>query len=407
MGISEKGNPPVKWSETENVKWKVKIAGDGSNSTPIIWGDKIFLQTAVETDKKGEAKEPPAEEVDGGRRRGPRGRPPTNIYKFNLICLERKTGKLLWEKEVCEVLPHQGHHDDHGFASFSPVTDGKYVWANFGSRGVYCFDLNGKKLWGKELTQMTTRFGEGGSPALAGNALIVVADNDGDSFIYSFEKKSGEILWKKERDEGTTWATPMPVEVAGKLQVIVNATTRVRGYDAVTGDVIWQCEGQTRNVVPTPVIGHGMVYCASGFRGSALLAIELGKTGELTGTEAVRWEVKEGTPYVPSPLLYEDKLYVFSVNKAILSCYNAKTGEPYFKEEKLEGMNNVYASPVGAAGKVYFTGRGGEFCVIKLSDKLEVLAVNKLDDGFDCSPAIIGDELYLKGKEYLYCIAEP
>jgi outer membrane protein assembly factor BamB len=171
--------------------------------------------------------------------------------------------------------------------------------------------------------------------------------------------------------------------------------------------VIWQCTGQTQNVIPTPVVGFGKVFCISGFRGSALQAIELGHTGDLTNSDAVKWEVKQGTPYVPSPLLYGDKIYVCSVNRAIVSCYQAETGKANFVKQPLEEMREIYASPVGAADRVYFVGRDGVSQVIKRSEKFEVLATNRLDDKFDASPAIVGDELLLKGKQHLYCIAEP
>lgn len=163
----------------------------------------------------------------------------------------------------------------------------------------------------------------------------------------------------------------------------------------------------TRNVIPSPVAGFGMVYCTSGFRGSALLAIELGRTGDLGGTDAIKWQVGEATPYVPAPLLYNGKIYVGNVNYGVISCYDAKTGKPYFFKEKLEQINQIYASPAGAAGRIYIVGRNGVTYVLKSSEKFEVLAVNKLDDAIDCSPAFVGDELYLKGKEYLYCIAKP
>jgi len=406
MGISDKGNPPLTWSETENIKWKVKLTGDGSNSSPIIWQDKIFFQTAVKTDVKGKAA-PSDTSGNSGRRRGPGGSPPTNVYKFNLVCLDRNSGKLLWQKTVREELPHQGHHNDHGFASFTPVTDGKLIWANFGSRGLHCFDMNGNVKWSKDLDKMNTAmgFGEGGSLAVAGDAVIVVRDHEGDSFIFALNKVTGDLIWKKERDEHTSWATPLPIEVNGKIQVVVSATGLIRSYDLKTGDIIWQCGGQTRNVIPSPVTGFGMVYCASGFRGSSLQAIELGRTGELSDTDAVKWHVKEATPYVPSPLLYGEKLYVCSGNKGVISCYNAKTGKAYFFEKQLEEISGIYASPSSAAGRVYFVGRRGVTYVLKPSEKFEVLAVNKLEDRFDCSPAFVGDEMYLKGKENLYCIA--
>ncbi|MHC4459546.1 MAG: PQQ-binding-like beta-propeller repeat protein [Planctomycetota bacterium] len=404
MGISPKGNPPIKWSESENIKWKVKLTGDGSNSSPIIWEDKILFQTAVKTDKEADSSKSENEDSDEGGR-GPRVEAPTNIYKFNIVCLDRNSGKQLWETSVTEVMPHQGHHPDHGFASYSPVTDGKYVWASFGSRGLYCYDLDGNQIWSADLVKMTTRWYEGSSPALAGNALIVVADNDADSYVFSFKKNTGQLLWKKERDEPVSWSTPVVVETNGQLQVIISATNRIRSYDVKTGDVIWQCGGQTRNVIPTPVLGFGMVFCTSGFRGSTLQAIKLGQTGDLTGTDAVAWEVKKATPYVPSPILYEGKIYVFSVNDGIVSCYNAETGRPYYVKKELEQIEGIYASPAAAAGRVYFVGRNGVTYVIKSSEDLEVLSINKLDDRFDCSPAFVDNEMFLKGKQYLYCIA--
>jgi outer membrane protein assembly factor BamB len=194
------------------------------------------------------------------------------------------------------------------------------------------------------------------------------------------------------------------VEGYGPLQVVANATNKVRSYDVKTGEVLWECGGQTRNVVPTPVVGFDMIYCTSGFRGSVLKAIKLGRTGDLTGTDAIVWDANEATPYVPSPLLYDQQLYVLSVNNGIVSCYDAKTGQVNYSKQTLEEMKGIYASPVGAAGRVYFVGRNGVSYVLKNSKNFEVLAVNKLEDGIDCSPAIIGDEMYLKGKKYLYCL---
>ena len=405
-GISPKGNPPLTWSETESIKWKVKLTGDASNSSPIIWKDKIFFQTAIKTDKQDKPEAPAANE-GGGRRRGRGGSPPTNIYQFNLVCLDRNSGKELWQKTVREVLPHQGHHGDHGFASFSPVTDGKLVWTNFGSRGLHCFDMDGNIKWSKDLGRMNTimGFGEGGSLAVAGDAVIVVRDHEEDSFIVALNKETGEILWRKDRDEATSWATPLPIELNGKIQVVTSATNFIRSYNLKSGEIIWQCSGQTRNVIPSPVTGFGMVYCTSGFRGSSLQAIELGKTGDLSETDAVKWRVKEATPYVPSPLLYGEKLYVCSVNQPVISCYNAKTGEAYFLKERLEKLNGIYASPAGAAGRIYFIGRNGVTYVLKNSGKFEVLAVNTLDDNVDCSPAFVDNNMYIKGKENLYCLS--
>jgi len=383
-GVAPEGNPPIKWSEKKNVKWKVKVDGSG-DSTPIIWGDKIFITTAV-----------------------PQGTGRGVPFKFNLLCLNRTDGSTLWERTVREEVPHEGHHPTSSLASYSPITDGEHVWVSYGSRGLHCFDLDGNPKWSADLIQMQTRnaFGEGSSPAIAGDSIVVIADHEGDSKIFSFNKLTGEKLWEQDRDEMTSWTTPYPVTIDGKLQVITSATNFIRSYDAATGDVIWKCEGQTLNAIPSPVVGFGNVYCTSGYRGAALQAIKLGGSGDLTDTDSVVWEVNKDTPYVSSPLLYDDKIYVTRGLGGDISCYNAQTGEPIFEREKLEGIRQIYASPVGAGGYVYVTGRQGTFKVLEHSDRFKVVQSNKLDDFFDGSPVVIGDELYLKGDTHLYCIAE-
>lgn len=410
-GVALKGNPPLTWSESQNVKWKVEVPGRGTSS-PIIWGNKLFFQTAVDTGREVKSASEPAAPQDnaGGRRRGPgRGRAPSTILQFDLVCLDRITGEILWQRTATETVPHEGHHPDHGFASYSPVTDGELIWASFGSRGLYCFDLDGNLKWQRDLIQMNTvaGFGEGSSPALAGDAVVVVCDHEGDSAIFAFAKETGQPLWRKDRDEATSWATPVSVEVDGKHQVITSATNFVRSYDVQTGQVVWQCSGQTRNTIPSPVLGFGKVFCTSGFRGNALQAIQLGKTGDLSGSDAIVWQVSEATPYVPSPLLHDGRIYVCSGNNELVSCYDARTGTPHYTKEKLDGLKGVYASPVAVANRVYFAGRNGVTAVIKSADTFEVLATNTLDDGFDASPAIAGDTLYLKGREHLYCLMNP
>lgn len=415
-GAALKGNPPVSWSETENIKWKVKVPGL-SLSTPVVWGNKMIFLTSIPTDKKAPAPNPaPRAGGDrfggrGGGGRGGRGgfgsRAPSAVHKFDVVCMDRRNGTIIWQKTAKEVLPHEGHQSTNSFASYSPVTDGKYIWASFGSRGAHCYDLDGNHKWSRDLGEMRTRagFGEGSSPAIAGDALIVVMDQESDSAIYALNKNTGKTIWKKDRDERTSWGTPLPIEVEGELQVVVNATNFVRSYDPGSGEIVWQCSGQTVNVVPSPVTGFGMVFCTSGYRGSALQAIKLGKKGDLSGSDAISWQINEGTPYVPSPVLHGDKIYFCSSNRAVVSCYQAETGKANFVGRTLEGVGSVYASPVAVGDRVYFAGRGGVCQVIKHSDKFEVLATNTLKDGFDSSPVIVGDELYLKGKENLYCIA--
>ena len=417
-GVAPAANPPVTWSETSNVKWKVKLPGSGQ-ATPIIWEDRIFIQTAIPTGKKIEAK--PAESGDEPPRKGDRpsgrtgrggfggGAKPTEVYQFAVLCLDRRTGKVLWQKVAREEVPHEGYRQGEGsFASSSGLTDGKHLYAYFGSRGIHCYDLDGQPRWSRDLGQMriAMSFGEGSSPALYRDTLIVNHDHEDDSFIVALDKNTGKTLWKKPREEGTSWSTPLIIERDGKAQAVVAATGKIRSYDVVSGNVLWECGGLTRNVIPCPVADANTVYCMSGFRGSALFAIRLGRTGDLTGTDAVAWTYNKNTPYVPSPLLYDGKLYFFAVNKGVLTCLDTKSGTPLFEAQKLEDLSGVYASPVGAAGRVYLVGRKGVTVVLKQSDKVEVLAVNRLDEKFDASPAAAGNDLLLRGHEYLYCLSD-
>ncbi len=397
--------PPLKWSETEGVKWKVKVPGRGTG-TPIVWKDRIYLQTAIPTGKKGPGDAAPRPAGGGGFGGEPA---PNELFQFALICLDRATGKSLWQKVAREELPHEGHHRDHGFASFSPVTDGARLYLSFGSRGVHCFDLDGNLKWSKDLGRMRTRngFGEGSSPALHGDTVVVNWDHEGADFIVALDKATGAERWRQLRDEPTTWATPLIVEHGGRAQAVVPGTNRVKSYDLETGKLVWEHAGLTTNVIPSAVSSNGMVYTMSGFRGNRALAIRLGREGDLTGTDAVAWSIDRLTPYVPSPLLSGDRLYLFSGNTNVLSCYDVKTGNALISGERIEGLGGVYASPVSAAGRVYLVGRNGVTVVIKDAAKLEVLATNTLAERFDASPAVVGKELYLRGQEYLYCLTAP
>jgi outer membrane protein assembly factor BamB len=417
-GVAPRANPPVEWTETKNVKWKVKLPGSGS-ATPIVWDNQVFIQTAIPTGKKAEpstdksSTQAVADDAAGGpsgrQRGGMRSEKPNEVYQFVLLCLDRESGKTIWQRVAREELPHEGVRQGEGsFAAASPMTDGKLVFAYFGSRGLHCYDLAGHLKWEKEFGRMRIKmsFGEGSSCTLSGDKIIVNWDHEGDDFIAALDKETGKELWRKPREEDTSWATPLVVQRDGQAQIVTAATRKVRSYDLASGKLLWECSGLGPNAIPSPVASDGIVYVMSGFQKNALLAIQLGRSGDLTGTDAIAWTRNKSTPYVPSPLLYGDRLYFFAGNNGILSCLDAKSGNPLIDAERLEALQGVYASPVGASGRVYLTGRNGTTLVIKQSDKLEVLATNKLDEKFDASPAISGNELFLRGHEYLYCIAE-
>lgn len=423
-GAAPEADPPVEWSENKNIKWKVAIPGEGS-STPAVWDERVFVLTALavtnaaagpkSADSSADTKPAQTAPTDQGKQAGPTGarrggpNPPDTPYQFIVLCLDRSTGKTLWQRVAREEVPHEGRQQNNTFASASPITDGEVVLAFFGSRGLHCYDVDGKPKWSKQFGRMQTRmgFGEGASPAVHGNTVVVNWDDETDNdFIVALDKRTGSELWKTARHEDTGWSTPLIVEHGGKTQVIVNATGKVRSYDLQTGKEIWSCAGQTPNAIPSPVADSSTVYCTSGFRGTALYAIKLDATGDVGGTEAVRWTHNKGTPYVPSPLLVNDLLYFLSGNNGILTCLNAKTGEANFEQERLESLREVYASPVAAKERVYILGRDGKCVVLKQGTKPEILASNKLDEKTDASMALTGKELFIRGKQTLYCIAE-
>lgn len=384
-GVALHGNPPTEWSEEKNIKWKVAIPGAG-HATPIVWDEKIFVLTAV-----------PAETTTSKVEQA-----------FAVICLDRKTGEIIWQRRPRKAVPHEGHHQTNTYASGSPITDGKHVFAFFSSHGLFCYDMDGTLVWQKDFGDMRTRngFGEGVSPTLAGNKLIVVWDTEDDSWIAALDKTTGKEIWKTKRDERTGWSTPYVLSHAGQKQVVVNGTTAVRSYDVETGRLIWQCSGQTANAIPSVVADDEFVYAMSGFRGNAAYAIELGSTGDVTSTDRIEWTLNRGTPYVPSPLLYDGQLYFLQGNTGMLTSVDAKTGKPHYQQERLDNIRGVYASPVGAADKVYLPGREGTTLVLAKGPELKVLASNKLDDPIDASPVVAGDELILRTHTHLYCIAE-
>ncbi len=413
-GVAPGGDPPLEWAADKNIKWKVEIPGRGS-ATPVVWNDRIFVLTAVPTDKRAAAKKQPAAEAapsEGAQAGRQRDVQPEFIQQFIVIALNRKDGKTLWQKIVREELPHEGANPNATitWASSSPVTDGQMIYAYFGSRGLYALDMKGNLKWERDLGDMDTGgFGEGSSPALDGDRLVVNWDHDGESFIVALDKTTGKDLWRKPRDEKTTWGTPLIVEHGGTKQVITAGTRKVRSYDLADGQLLWEGPGLlTSGCIASPVHANGVVYVMSGFRGSALYAIRLvAAKGDITAApQAIAWKHDRDTPWVPSPLLYGDELYFLKSNTGILSVFNAKTGEKLYGPQRLEGVPNVYASPVGAAGRIYIAGREGGVAVIARGPDFKLLALNRLDDGFDASPVAVGNELYLRGRKHLYRISK-
>ena len=404
-GVTPAGNPTIEWDEGKNVKWKVEVPGTG-HSTPVIWGEQIILLSAVQSDTKIET-----EETVEDQQHNQWMSPVTTdyIHEFVVISVHRNNGKILWQTTVREELPHSGTHQFGSWASNSAVTDGVNIYAYFGSYGLYCLNLEGKIIWERDFGQLekVMSFGEGSSPVLHEDKLIILRDHQGQSSLHVLNKNTGEDIWKIERDEISSWSTPFIVEFEGRTQIVTSASNKIRSYDLVNAELIWECSGMTRNVIPSPVSANGMIYLMSGFRGSSLLAINLSKAvGNITDSDAIVWKYDLNTPYAPSPVLMDNKLYFLKVNHGYLSCFDAEDGKENYIIQKLEGIQNIFTSPVGVKDRIYIAGTNGTFIVLKHGADFEVLSQNKLEDSFYASPAIIGNDLYLRGVKYLYCISE-
>ena len=403
-GEAPHADPPVEWSESSNIRWKFAIPGTGS-ATPVVWGDRVFLTTAIPAGNSG---------VSEGffrrlRRRFTQTEAASETLRYAVLALDRRDGRVVWERVVREEVPHEGKHQTGSWASPSAVTNGEVLCAFFGSRGLYCLDMDGQPRWDHDFGDMEIRngFGEGTSPALHGNTIVVNWDHQGQSFIAALDARSGREKWRVDRDEITSWATPLVVEHNGRLQVVTSATNRVRSYDFETGELLWDGHGVTLNAIPSPVAADGLVYLLSGYRGNQLFAVQLDTArGDITDGDAILWSLDDNTPYVPSPLLHDGILYLTKGNSGVLSTYAAETGQLLYGPERLPGIRSVYASPVAAGGRIYIPSRDGTTVVITAGSTFEVLSENVLEDGFDASPAVAGPELYLRGRQFLYCIAE-
>ena len=383
-----RGDAPLRWSDTEHIAWKATVPGRG-HSSPVVWGNRIFVTTAVPT---------------GNANAGSSGLPE---HQFLVLCYDRKTGKLLWEKVARVATPHQAQHPQYGsFASHSPTTDGKYVIAYFGSRGLYCYTLDGELVWQKDfgLFRMYQSFGEGAWTALDGDKLLLVLDQEDESFLVALDKNTGRELWRTPRDGRTNWSGPYVTSYNGRKQVIVSASREVCGYDLETGKLIWHARGLGQNTISAPVAADGMVFVMSGFRDPNLMAIRLGREGDLTGTDAIVWQNQRGNSYTSSPVLYEGKLYVLT-DTGMLSCFDAATGKPYYQQQRLPKPYSFKSSPVGVNGKLYLASEDDDVIVVRMGETFEVLATNTLKDQmFIGTPAVMDGEMYLRGQNTLFAI---
>ena len=372
QGLARGEGYPDTWSATQNVQWQVQVPGRG-NSSPIVWADRIFLTTAR----------------DGGSHP-------------SVLCYRRSDGKLLWESTLPAGEPGRVYWKN-SHASGTPATDGERVYVSFGSQGLAAVDFQGKVVWRHSLGQIQNYHGSAGSPVLYRDKVFLYEDQRHGAFVAAFDKRTGETLWKTERKASVGWGTPIVIRAGDRDELIVSSQQRVTAYDPDSGKALWHCEGNLAEVIPTPVVGHGLVFCVSG-RAGPTLAIRPGGSGDITGTH-VAWKQSKGSSFVPSPLLYGDRLYQVNDMVSVATCYQAATGEVLWQgrlgEPKSEGFSS---SPVGVDGKVFFTNDAGETFVLKAGRQFELLRVNRLEAPVLASPALVDGRWYFRTDRHLMAI---
>jgi len=403
-GISNEKNLPAEWSVSKNIKWKTPIEGRG-HSSPIVWGKMIFLTTAIEGEVVPGAKAA-KHMMDNKEFIHPDSVGANKKHTFKVMALNRDTGKVLWDVVAFEGTPYDDRHRKSSYAASTPATDGKMVYAFFGSEGLYAYDYSGKLAWKADLGKMgTVGMGTGTSPIIFENLVIVQCDEENGeaSFIIGLDKKTGEEVWRTARKVQVSWATPLLVKTAKRSELITSGTESIVSYDPATGKELWTHKGVESNAIPSPVANSEMVYLVAGFPAKIAMAIRLGASGDLTGTPNVPWKYTKGTAYVPSPILYGDYLYL-TTDRGILTCIDAKTGEVKYEGGRVPVPATFTASPVAFEGKILLTSEDGDTYIVKAGPKHEVIGTNSVGEPVYASPAIADGRIYIRGEKNIYCI---
>lgn len=410
-GVSDGQNLPDRW-DGENgtsIRWKTSIPGL-AHSSPIVWGDRIFVTTAVSSQPGATFK--PGLYGDGTASGD------VSVHKWQVIALDRKGGRILWTRTAFEGTPKEKRHIKATYANATPVTDGKRVVAFFGSQGLYAYDFDGKLLWRKDLGRLDAgaydapdyEWGTASSPILFENAVIVQCDQHKGSFLIALDANTGETLWKAERDELPSWATPTVYSHSAQKELVTNAPNRIRGYDPNTGKELWQLGGSSKITAPTPIYSKDLIYVASGRRPEApIFAIRPGGRGDITpgpsepGGKFVAWRKQQRGSYMPTPILYRGLLYVLG-NAGIFDCYDAATGEEIYRERIPHQGSGFSASPVASDGRIFLLGEDGDIFVVQAGRTFRLLGKNPMGEPLMATPALAGGMIYVRGERHLYAI---
>lgn len=406
-GVSDSENLPISWSATENIAWKTEIPGVGWSS-PIVWSDRVFLTTVVE---KGDATPPKKGLYFGGERLTP----PTTEHEWKVLCLSLSTGEILWDRTVHQGTPSWACHIKNSYASETPVTDGERVYSYFGNLGVFCHDFAGNEVWSRKFEAQPTRLGWGtaASPALFENRLFIVNDNEEASFLVALDSKTGEEQWRQPREEKTNWATPFVWRNSLRTEIVAPGTGKVRSYD-LDGNLLYEFGGMSVITIPTPSSISDLLFVSSGYvmdKQRPIFAVRPGASGDISlkgdqnSNEYIAWRQSEAGPYNPSPLIYENKIFVL-LDLGFMACYDAQTGNEIYGKTRIPGGQRFTASPWAYGGHVFCLNEDGKTFVIEPGSKFELNRTNELTDDDMClaTPAIAGDRLLIRASGRLYCV---
>jgi outer membrane protein assembly factor BamB len=412
-GVVEGQPAAVNWNTAKavNVRWKTAVPGL-AHSSPVVWGNKIFVTTAITSAAKDETRYGLYGDV------APVKNDPKHTWK--VYAIDKRTGKVLWERIAYEGIPKVKRHPKSTHADSSPATDGKYLIAMFGSHGLYAYDLNGKLLWKQDLGILDAgwfydpdyQWEYGSSPIIYRDLVIVQADLQKDSFIAAYNIKNGKLVWKTPREEISGWGTPTVFEGKTRAELITNGTKAIRGYDPRTGKELWRLTPNSEVTTPTPIVAHDLIYVTSGYRPiQPIYAIRLGANGDITlkdgkdKSDAIAWSKTRGGPYMPTPIVYGDIFYTLS-NQGVVTAYNAKTGERIY-QERLGGKGGAFtASPVASDGKIFLSSEDGDIFVVKAGPKYELLATNAVGEVMMATPAISEGLVIVRGVNHLFAFGE-
>lgn len=403
-GVSPETNLPAEWNDQKNIEWKTPLPGRG-HSSPIVWGGRIFLTTSIEGPEVPGAA-PVKHQIEGKEFLHPDSVGGNRRHTLKVLCVDAAAGKILWERTAYEGAVYDNRHKKNTFASPTPATDGRLVYAFFGSEGLYAYDFSGKPAWKFTPGGIATMgMGAGTSPVLFESLVILQCDEDSGerSFLVALDKKTGREVWRTPRKVQVSWATPILVKAGNRMELVTSGNENVIAYDPATGKELWRSAGVQSNAIPSPVAGHGLVFVTAGFPAKRVFAIRPGGSGDVTATPNVVWKYEKGTAYVPSPILYGGYLYLVT-DRGLVTCLDAKTGEVKYEGARVPAPAMFTSSLVAMDGKLFLTSEDGDTFVIKAGPQHEVLGANSLKEPIYASLAVSHGRIFIRGDKHLYAI---